>query len=133
MDPLWKNSGSAHESREEGKDQESVQSSSIPDLGHHIGKWQKHKKYNTQVSQEVSPFPAGDHKAARNRHDSVTRTNMKRIHKRCTTAEWSAKKSLEGLNMFNGTNLTGLRHIDVWFAWKIPYRLIISKYIQIKI
>ena len=26
---------------------------------------------------EVSPFPAGDHKAARNRQDSITKTKMK--------------------------------------------------------
>ena len=33
--------------------------------------------YNkTQKSKEVSPFPAGDHKAARNRQDSITKTNM---------------------------------------------------------
>ena len=42
-------------------------------------------------SQEVSPFPAGDHKATRNRHGSITDkhdTQMtKRIHKRCTASE----------------------------------------------
>ena len=31
-------------SKEEGKDQESIQSSTIFDPGHHMGKWQKHKK-----------------------------------------------------------------------------------------
>ena len=30
---------------------------------------------HTQESQEVSPFPAGDHKAAINRQDSMTDTN----------------------------------------------------------
>ena len=39
-----------------------------------FGKVTKHSKHN---SQEVSPFPAGDHKAIRNRHDSTTHTNMK--------------------------------------------------------
>ena len=34
------------------------------------------RKHNTQESQGVSPFPAGDHKAARNRQDSITKTNM---------------------------------------------------------
>ena len=29
----------------------------------------------TQESQGVSPFPAGDHKTARNRHDSITKKN----------------------------------------------------------
>ena len=46
----------------EGKDQESIQSSIT--------------STHTQESQEVSPFPAGDHKAARNRQDSITKTNM---------------------------------------------------------
>ena len=32
------------ESKEEGKDQESIQSSTKPDLGHHVGKRQKLKK-----------------------------------------------------------------------------------------
>ena len=39
-----------------------------------FGKVTKHNKHD---SQKVSPFPAGDHKATRNRHDSTTRTNMK--------------------------------------------------------
>ena len=34
---------------------------------------------NTQDSQEVSTFPADDHKAARNRQDSITKTKMKQI------------------------------------------------------
>ena len=32
------------ESKEEGKDQELIQSSTTPDPGHHMGKRQKHKK-----------------------------------------------------------------------------------------
>ena len=35
------------------------------------------RKHHTQESQEVSPFLAGDPKAARNIHDSITKTNMK--------------------------------------------------------
>ena len=40
------------------------------------------RKCNTQESQEVSPFQIGarDHKAARNRQDSITKTNMKHIN-----------------------------------------------------
>ena len=34
-------------------------------------KYQNTRKYHTQESQEVSTFPAGDHKAARNREDSI--------------------------------------------------------------
>ena len=30
------------------------------------------RKHHTQKSQEVSPFPAGDHKAAKNRQESMT-------------------------------------------------------------
>ena len=30
-------------------------------------------KYNTQESQEVRPFPAGDNKAARNIQDSINK------------------------------------------------------------
>ena len=40
-----------------------------------FGKEAKHKKAHD--SREVSPFPAGGHKATRNRHDSTTHTNMK--------------------------------------------------------
>ena len=42
--------------------------------------WESHKKlkkYYTQESQEVSPFPADDHNAARNRQDSITKIKMK--------------------------------------------------------
>ena len=42
----------------------------------HLGKRQNTRKHNILESQEVNPFPAGDHKAARNRHDSTTYTNM---------------------------------------------------------
>ena len=31
-----------HEIKKGGKDQESIQSSTTPDLGYHVGKWQKH-------------------------------------------------------------------------------------------
>ena len=51
--------------REEGTDQESIQSCAIPE--HH----------NIQERQEVNPFPGGDLKAARNRQDSITKINMK--------------------------------------------------------
>ena len=40
--------------------------------------WQSNKntrKNHTTESQEVSPFPAGNHKAARNRQDSIIKTN----------------------------------------------------------
>ena len=43
------------------------------------------RKRHIQESQKVSPFPAGDHKAASNRQDSMTDTKYKiaiRINKR---------------------------------------------------
>ena len=58
------------------KDQESIQSSTTPDPGY---QWEsdKHTEDTTNESQEVSPFPAGDHKATRNRPDSTIHTNIK--------------------------------------------------------
>ena len=47
-----------------------MQPSTTPDLGDHI-----------QESQELSPFPAGDSKAARNRQDSMTQTKTNSKHK----------------------------------------------------
>ena len=48
------------------KDQESIQSSTTPDPGY---QWESDKLTvdTTNESQEVSPFPAGDHKAHLNR------------------------------------------------------------------
>ena len=36
-----------------------------------MGKRQTTREHHTQEGQEVSPIPAGDHKAARNRQDSM--------------------------------------------------------------
>ena len=44
-------------------------------------------KNNKHDSQEVSPFPAGDHKATRNRHDISTHTNMKHNKQKRSTKE----------------------------------------------
>ena len=58
--------------REEGKDQISIhKSSTVPET---YGKVTK--TMLTQGSQEASPFLAGDHKAAMNRQDSITKTNL---------------------------------------------------------
>ena len=50
-------------SMKEGKDQESIQSSTTPDPGY---QWESDNSQLdiTNESQEVSPFPAGDHKAS---------------------------------------------------------------------
>ena len=65
----------------------------------------------TNESQEVSPFPAGDHKAHINSHakrNSKHKTEQK--HKRSTkeVPPWNGQQNilLEGLNRFNGANLT---------------------------
>ena len=57
---------------------ENVQRSGIDTIKYHIRTlaiWESDKntrKHHIPESQEVSPFPAGDHKAARNREDSMT-------------------------------------------------------------
>ena len=57
-------------SREDGRDQESIQSSTIPDP-------EQIRENDTQhESQEVSPFQASDRKDARNRQYSITKVNM---------------------------------------------------------
>ena len=61
--------------KKSGKDQKSIQSSTTPDPGHHMGKWK-----NTDITnkiQEVSSFPAGDHKAAMNKRESMKNTRHK--------------------------------------------------------
>ena len=54
------------ESKKDGKDQETIQSGTTLDQD---TTWESNKnRINiTNKSQEVSPFPAGDHKAAMNR------------------------------------------------------------------
>ena len=54
------------ESKKGCKDQESIQSSTTPDPGY---QWESDKltEDTTNESQEVSPFPAGDHEAHINR------------------------------------------------------------------
>ena len=49
--------------------------------------WGKVTKHNKHTSQENSPFPAGDHKATRNRHPSTTHTNMKHNKQTRSTKE----------------------------------------------
>ena len=64
------------------QDQESIQSSTTPDPGY---QWESDKLTvdTTNESQEVSPFPAGDHKAHINRHaQNIAKTEQK--HKRST-------------------------------------------------
>ena len=83
-------------------------------------------KHHTQESQEVSPFPGGDYKAARNRHDSVTlnTNNKKDPHKKHRLGTVS-EKIAGGLN--HVWRYQPLPHIwcrssqkHIWFVWKIP-------------
>ena len=56
-------------------------------------------KHHIQESQEVGPFPAGDHKAAMNRQENKTNTkniNNKKIHRRSTALERSVKNTFTG-------------------------------------
>ena len=74
----WRLTG-GEDCKEEGKDQELIQSSTnVPHLTRDTI-WESYKntrKHHTQESQEVSPFPVGDHKATRNRQDSIIKTNV---------------------------------------------------------
>ena len=71
----------------------------------------------TNEGQEVSSFPAGDHKAHINRRaqrHSKHKTEQK--HKRSTkeVPPWNGQLNslLEGLNQFNGTNITLNSDVD---------------------
>ena len=77
-----------------GKDQESIQSSTklTQDTN---GKVTTSQLDITNESQEVSPFPAGDHKASINRraqkHNKNKTEITKMVHKRSTALERSVK------------------------------------------
>ena len=71
----WVSIKMLYKSKKDGKDQESIQSSTTPDPGYHMGKWQQLNI--TNKTQEVSPFPACDHKAAMNRHESMKKARHK--------------------------------------------------------
>ena len=81
----------------------------------------------TNESQEVSPYPAGDHKASINR---FARKHYKHkteitwmIHRRSTALERSVKIFTWGHKPVSRCQphpsfRCWSRHIDVWFAWK---------------
>ena len=64
----------------------------------------------TNKSQEVSPFPAGDHKAAMNRRKSMKKkqdiNNTNDPQKKYRIEMVSKTTLLEGLNRFHDANLT---------------------------
>ena len=49
------------ESKKVGKDQESIQSSTTPDQGYHMGKWQNYK-LQTRAKQVMNTQKHGKHK-----------------------------------------------------------------------
>ena len=64
-------------SKKEGKDQESLQSSTTPYPETPYGKVTNTRKRHKQKYHKGCPFLAGDHKAARNRQDSIIKTILK--------------------------------------------------------
>ena len=71
-------------------EQKRMQKSGIDliDPGHHMGKWQNTIKHHMQESQEVSPFPAGDHGATMNRREKNDK------HETWITKKLSTKETL---------------------------------------
>ena len=68
----------AYESKKEGNDQESIHSSTTPGPGN---QWESDNFTirNHNDSQEVSPFPAGDHKVSINRRSPKHSKNKTEI------------------------------------------------------
>ena len=67
------------------------------------------------MSQEVSPFPAGDHKAAMNRRESMRNTRHKNANdpqKKYRLGTVSKNILLEGLNRFHGAILNLSSDVD---------------------
>ena len=67
-------------------------------------------------SQEVSPFPAGDHKASINRrarkHIKIKTEITQTVQKRTTALERSVKYLLEGIIRFHGASTSPL--VQMW-------------------
>ena len=103
-----------HKKKNGGNDKETIQSSTTPDPGYHVGKIQKYNNI-TNKSQQVSPIPAGGTRQqwtdATAWEHKIQKTQM--IHKRSTALERSLKNILlEGLNWFHGVNLTISSDVD---------------------
>ena len=70
-------------------------------------KWESNKvTINiTNKSQEVSPFPSSEHKAAMNRRESMKTQDINNTNdpqKKCRIGTVSKNRLLEGLNRFHG-------------------------------
>ena len=57
--------------------QELIHLCTTPGPEHHMGSDKNTRKFHIRASQEVSPFQAGDHKAAMNRQESMSNTKHK--------------------------------------------------------
>ena len=86
-------------SKKDGTDQESIQSSTTPGTGYHMGKWQIHIKHHKQESKGQL-FPGRWIKGSNEqtqKHDKRKTWITQMIHKRRTTLEWSVKYFTGGL------------------------------------
>ena len=73
--------------------------------------WESNKNTRKHYTQETSPFQAGDHKAAKNRQESMTDTKHKK-------QKGSTKK--HRLGMVSKTIFTGGLKLVVWCE-PLPY------------
>ena len=114
-------------SKGEGKDQDLIQSSTTPDPKYHLESDKSTRKHLTQESQEASPFPAGDHKTARNRQDSITKRrdiNNKNDRQKKHRLGTVSNKSLDGLVWFPPLDLPINDNRAPVYGWlKHVYRL----------
>ena len=105
------------QSKQGCKDQESIQSSTTPDPGH---QWESDKltEDTTNESQEVSPFPAGDHEAHTNRRaQNIANTkqnkNIKDPQKKeskianCDWVDYQACSLLQYINVITNLFIMG--------------------------
>ena len=91
---------------EEGKDQERIQSSTIPDPGHPMGKWRKRKNRKHTREPRSQSFPIRQSQGYKDQtlQRQSGNINNKKFDKHSTTLERSAK-SFEGLQRFYNANL----------------------------
>ena len=100
--------------KKDSKDQESIQSSTTPVPGYQMGKLQNHNRQHKK-SQEVSPFPSGDHKVAMNRRESLTNTihnNRNDPQKKYRLGTVGKNILLEGLIRFHSAPTSPL--VQMW-------------------
>ena len=92
-----------------------MQSNTTPDRGHQIESDKNTRKHNIQKSQEVSPSPAGDYKAARTRkrqYDGQTQITQI-IHKRRTALERSEESKVANRDWVDHQSCSLLQYINV--------------------